>query len=260
MLGNDGLLSQTDEDEDSTDANVVGDAVIVDGEWTTPGDPGDSNESGVIGDGVGDNPFVRIYEEHRCNPHEDTASDCATNGYIMINPSNPDDPDDPDEPEVRPVTIEDVQRFAPDAPNIVVEPEGWGLVGKPVNVFSDSGEQTTQGEILDMPVTIRWIPVSITIDYGDGTVVTSDDQGAAWGDAEYMSETVTSHIYREPGDYVISAEIEYAPIVEIDGLEVVVQGTVSTATNDVPISIYWVKTRLTRGDCEAFPDDPGCPA
>uniref|UniRef100_UPI0025D4C2C0 hypothetical protein n=1 Tax=uncultured Agrococcus sp. TaxID=382258 RepID=UPI0025D4C2C0 len=186
--------------------------------------------------------------------------DCATNGYIMINPSNPDDPDDPDEPEVRPVTIEDVQRFAPDAPNIVVEPEGWGLVGKPVNVFSDSGEQTTQGEILDMPVTIRWIPVSITIDYGDGTVVTSDDQGAAWGDAEYMSETVTSHIYREPGDYVISAEIEYAPIVEIDGLEVVVQGTVSTATNDVPISIYWVKTRLTRGDCEAFPDDPGCPA
>lgn len=246
------------------DGAAVGGAVLIGvgcDEYAYPGDGEGGNAPGPGGDAAGTvGPFIPIYEENPCNPHEDTASQCAHNGYILLNPANPGEPVDPDDPvEARPITVRDVERFAPDQPNIVVEPEGWGLVGKPVNVYSDSGEQTTEGEVLDIPVTIVWTPVSITIDYGDGTVVTSSDQGTAWGDGQYMTETVTSHSYSDTGDYVISGSIEYAPRVLIGGQEVIVQGTVSVDTNEVTISIYWVKTRLTQGDCLTNPSAPRCP-
>ena len=37
-------------------------------------------------------------------------------------------------------------------------------------------------------------------------------------------------------------------------------GTVTIDTGDAAVSIYWVKTRLVRGDCIEFPLDPGCDA
>lgn len=251
LLASAGLPLTTQDADCEGDAEASGGGLIVEGSCDTPGygeDPRDGTNPPTEGDAHGStDPFFRVFEENPCNPHEDTASECAHNGYILLPPADSDDPEDPDDPgEVREITINDVVRFAPDGPNIVVEPEGWGLVGKPVNVFSDSGEQTTNGEILGMPVTIVWIPVSLTIDYGDGTVVTTDGQGSEWSDSEFMTETATSHSYTESGDYVISGVIEYAPRVHINGVEVIVRGTVAVDTNSVSVSIYWVKTRLTQ--------------
>ena len=219
--------------------------------------PPDSDGSGA-GSGAANNPPTPTYPSP-CNPNEDTARQCATTGYVLI-PPRTGDPADPDpSPGVRPITISDVERFAPDGPRIVVEPDGWGIAGKPVNVYSDSGEQITEGDLMGLDVRIRWIPMSMTVDFGDGTVATTASAGEAWSDTDWLTATDTSHVYRDAGDFTVTGQIEYAPIIIVGGSEVPIAGTVTVDTNSVEVSIYWVKTRLTRGDCIEYPSDPGCP-
>lgn len=216
----------------------MGGAVIIEGSCGDPGYPPEDEEYPAPGYDDAQatvDPFVPIFEDDPCNPHEDTASECAQSGYILI-PISPGDPIEPGDPvDVQPITVRDVETFAPDGPHIVVDPDGWGLVGRTVTVTTDSSEQTTTGEILNMPVTIVWVPVSLTVNYGDGTSST----------IYFANASHSEHSYSDTGDYVISASIEYAPRVHINGVEVIVPGTVSVATSDAAISIYWVRTRLT---------------
>ena len=262
ILGLSAVVCSTDlmpmqEPDPEVEADIIGGGVIVEGEWEEADGPGGSSGSPVIIESSITPPAPTVPSP--CNPNEDTAIDCATTGYVLIPPGT-GDPSDPEPGEqVRPITIGDVQRFAPDAPNIVVEPDGWGITGKPVNVYSDSGERTTEGDLLGLAVEIRWVPVSMTVDFGDGTRVATASEGAPWSEAEWMTVTDTSHAYSETGDFVVTGEIEYRPIILVGGSEVPIEGTVTVETNSVEVSIYWVKTRLTRGDCVEYPTDPGCP-
>ena len=189
-----------------------------------------------------------------CDPATDPR-ECAFQRWVDREPYDDTVPTDPVV-----ITVRDVAQFQPSTSELIVEPNGWGIVNRPVNVFTDAEAHTSTGTVLGRPVTISWQLVSFTVDYGDGTVETHTAPGHAWADGEPWMPTETSHIYTETGDYVVSASVEYSAVVHVGGREVPVQGTVTVETGDAAVSIYWVKTRLVRGDCIDFPLDPGCDA
>lgn len=197
--------------------------------------------------------------DHGCDPGQDAASDCAWTGWIPVVPGEGDDdgePGDSSDPVV--ITMRDVAQFQPAASELIIEPNGWGIVHRPVNVFTDADVHTTTGTVLGQPVTIDWIPVSFTVDYGDGTRLTYTNPGESWSESEAWATTETSHVYTETGDYIVSASVEYMAIVHVGGNPVPVDGTIDVDTGSEAISIYWVKTRIVRGDCIEYPLDPGC--
>ncbi|MGO1731355.1 hypothetical protein [Agrococcus casei] len=211
------------------------------------GDPGTDT-------GDNTNPVPPDGSVYGCDPATDPR-ECAFQRWVDREPYDDTVPTDPVV-----ITVRDVAQFQPSTSELIVEPNGWGIVNRPVNVFTDAEAHTSTGTVLGRPVTISWQLVSFTVDYGDGTVETHTAPGHAWADGEPWMPTETSHIYTETGDYVVSASVEYSAVVHVGGREVPVQGTVTVETGDAAVSIYWVKTRLVRGDCIDFPLDPGCEA
>ena len=246
------VLPATDSDDEGPVTSVGDDSVVVSDEsqWEVPGDdysnwpPTDVGNESVPPDGT----------YYGCDPATDPR-ECAFQRWVDREPYDDTVPTDPVV-----ITVRDVAQFQPSTSELIVEPNGWGIVNRPVNVFTDAEAHTSTGTVLGRPVTISWQLVSFTVDYGDGTVETHTAPGHAWADGEPWMPTETSHIYTETGDYVVSASVEYSAVVHVGGREVPVQGTVTVETGDAAVSIYWVKTRLVRGDCIDFPLDPGCEA
>ncbi|MGO3650334.1 hypothetical protein [Agrococcus casei] len=230
-----------DWDEEITDDWLV---IIVEDEHQVPTDP----TNPIDGDYPPDAPY------YGCDPATDPR-ECAFQRWVDREPYDDTVPTDPVV-----ITVRDVAQFQPSTSELIVEPNGWGIVNRPVNVFTDAEAHTSTGTVLGRPVAISWQLVSFTVDYGDGTVETHTAPGHAWADGEPWMPTETSHIYTETGDYVVSASVEYSAVVHVGGREVPVQGTVTVETGDAAVSIYWVMTRLVRGDCIDFPLDPGCDA
>lgn len=248
------VLFANDSDVDPPDTSVGDDAVVISDEYEyeVPGDTGDPPNTDV-----GDSTFPPDLYYHGCDPRVDP-DECAWWG--TVDPFDPDPYDDEFHEDPVVITIRDVATFQPPASELIVEPNGWGIVHRPLNVFTDAGVVTTQGVVLGRQVEIDWIPVSFTVDYGDGTSHTHSDPGESWEETSAWSATETSHVYTETGDYVVSGSIEYAAVVRVGGTVIPVNGTISVDTGAENVSIYWVKTRMVRGDCLEFPLDPGCDA
>ena len=232
------------------DAGAIGSEVYV-GIYTECEAPGTGEDGESLADPTDDIMY------HGCDPRVDP-DDCAWWGPTDPFERDPYNEEFDGDPVV--ITTRDVARFQPPASELIIEPNGWGIVHRPLNVFTEAEVVTTQGEVLGRPVTIEWIPISFTVNYGDGTTQTYADPGESWQESSPWSETETSHVYTETGDYVVTASIEYAAVVRIGGAVIPVNGTISVETSPENVSIYWVKTRMVRGDCLEFPLDPGCDA
>lgn len=239
-------LDVADSEGDPVDT-TIGDTFVEVSDDAIYGDPGTDT-------GDNTNPVPPDGSVYGCDPATDPR-ECAFQRWVDREPYDDTVPTDPVV-----ITVRDVAQFQPSTSELIVEPNGWGIVNRPVNVFTDAEAHTSTGTVLGRPVTISWQLVSFTVDYGDGTVETHTAPGHAWADGEPWMPTETSHIYTETGDYVVSASVEYSAVVHVGGREVPVQGTVTVETGDAAVSIYWVKTRLVRGDCIDFPLDPGCEA
>ena len=160
---------------------------------------------------------------------------------------------------VAPITIADLASFTPAVGELVVQPENWGVLGIPTNFVATASDHVQQGTLLGQPVEVRWRPVAFTFDYGDGTVVTSDDAGALWQSSDDdWTATATSHEYTTRGDYTATVTITFEADLATGSGWATVPGTLELAAPAEAVQIFEVQTVLTRGDCIEYPNDPGC--
>ncbi|MGM1029327.1 MAG: hypothetical protein ACQEWM_05560 [Actinomycetota bacterium] len=159
----------------------------------------------------------------------------------------------------QPITISDLAQFRPVVGELIVEPEGWGVVGTPTNFYATAETHTMPGELFDTPIQVRWTPTSYVFDYGDGTVETSEASGAAWrGTEESWTETATSHAYSARDDVVASLSVVFTAEVDAGAGWFSVPGTLPVAAPAVAVKVFEVETVLTAGDCTANPTAAGC--
>lgn len=160
------------------------------------------------------------------------------------------------------VSLSDIASFTASAPVLAeMQPSGWALKRLPMNLVATASVEEIAGELLGFPATVRFTPVGYLWDYGDATTRNTVTGGASWealGVPE-LSQTATSHAYRERGEYsvtvtvVLSAEYRFAgrpwrPIA----------GTLQVVGAPSPVSVKTVRTVLVRGSCLEYPNDPGC--
>lgn len=159
----------------------------------------------------------------------------------------------------RPVTINDLAQFRPLVGELVVEPDGWGVVGTPTNFYATAETHTMDGELFDAPIEVRWTPTSYVFDYGDGSVETSEASGTAWrGTEESWTETETSHTYAARDDVTASLTVVFTAEVDAGSGWFAVPGTLPVDAPSVTVKVFEVDTVLTDGDCMANPRAAGC--
>lgn len=158
-----------------------------------------------------------------------------------------------------PITLSDLAAFRPLVGELVVQPDGWGVVGTPTNFYATAETHTMSGELFDVPIEVRWTPTSYVFDYGDGTSETSTASGTPWrGPEESWTETTTSHTYASRDDVTASLTVVFTAEVDAGGGWFPVPGTLPVAAPSVAVKIFEVGTVLTNGDCMANPMAAGC--
>jgi hypothetical protein len=159
------------------------------------------------------------------------------------------------------VSLADVAQFVPRSASIRSQPNGWALVGAPVNLFTDATAQVVDGTLLGRPAQVRFVPVSFTWDHGDGTVSTTAGPGASWkqlGQQDFTS-TDTSHAYPSIGDRRVAVTIAYSPSYRFDGGGwQQVPGTLPVVIGPVTIHVLQGSTVLVGGVCGTRNAGPGC--
>jgi hypothetical protein len=158
------------------------------------------------------------------------------------------------------VTLADLASFVPAAPVIAGEPDGLGVVGMPTNIVSTAAEQRLSGTLLGYAVTVRFVPVAFTFDYGDGGVRTASAGGATWaslGQADF-TQTPTSHVYAAAGTYAARASVDYAASVDFGGGWRPVAGTVHATSPAYGVRVVEVRSALVQRTCLEDPRGPGC--
>lgn len=166
----------------------------------------------------------------------------------------------PEAPDPTTATIDDVAQFAPAPPGVVGEPGGFGVVGMPTNFVVGATEHTVDGEIFDVPVTVRFTPVSFLFDYGDGATRETTTPGTSWQDLDVpqFTATDTSHSYAEPGEYEARATIRYVAEADAGGGWFAVPGILEIDTPATVIRVVDVDTALVEQTCDEDPGGPGC--
>jgi len=166
----------------------------------------------------------------------------------------------PAAPDPTTATIEDVAQFAPQPPRVIGEPDGVGVVGMPTNFVVDAAEHTVTGRIFDVPVTVRFTPVSYAFDYGDGSTRETTSPGTSWDDLDVpqFTATDTSHSYGAAGEYEASVTIRYAAEADAGGGWFPIAGLLELNTPTTVIRVVEVDTALVERTCDEDPSGPGC--
>ncbi|WP_435081420.1 hypothetical protein [Clavibacter michiganensis] len=160
------------------------------------------------------------------------------------------------------VSLADVAQFVPRDASIRSQPNGWAIVGAPVNLFTDATPQVVDGVLLGRPAQVRFVPVSFVWDHGDGTSTTVVGPGASWkalGQQDF-TPTDTSHVYPSVGDRQVSLTISYSPAYRFDGgAWQQIPGTLPVQVGPVAIRVLQGSTVLVGGACGERDAGPGCP-
>ncbi|WP_206448073.1 hypothetical protein [Agrococcus sp. KRD186] len=177
----------------------------------------------------------------------------------IVGEADPAPPDPVAADPVRAVTMADIARFTPLVGELVVEPEGWGVVGTPTNFYATAETHTMDGELFDTPIQVRWTPSSYRFDYGDGAVEETEAAGSAWrGAEESWTETATSHTYSTRDDVTASVTVIFTAEVDAGSGWFAVPGTLPVDAPAASVKVFEVDTVLTDGDCLANPSAAGC--
>jgi hypothetical protein len=217
---------------------------------------GSTSRTGPGDDGPGQvapapNPLPWDYFDH-CDVREPV---CQSQFFHMS--STPD----PAQPTPQTVTLDDVAAFVPHHASLRSQPNGWALVGAPVNLFTDATAQVVDGTLLGRPAQVRFVPVSFTWEYGDGATVTTVGPGASWkqlGQQDFTS-TDTSHTYPSIGDRRVAVTVAYSPSYRFDGGGwQQIPGTLPVVIGPVTIHVLQGSTVLVGGACGTRNAGPGC--
>jgi hypothetical protein len=188
--------------------------------------------------------------------HCDVREPVCQSQFFHMSPTS-----DPAQPTPQAITLSDVAGFLPHDASIRSQPNGWALVGAPVNFFTDASVQVVDGTLLGRAAQVRFVPVSFTWDHGDGTVSTTAGPGASWkqlGQQDFTS-TDTSHAYPSVGDRRVAVTIAYSPSYRFDGGGwQQIPGTLPVQIGPVVIHVLQGSTVLVGGACGTRNAGPGC--
>ncbi|WP_156109709.1 hypothetical protein [Cryobacterium sp. MLB-32] len=158
-------------------------------------------------------------------------------------------------------SVSDLVGFSPQPPSQTMEPNGLAIVGLAANFVAAASVQVVSGALLGTPADVRFTPATFHRDFGDGAVGSSTTGGATWEDlgVPEFSDTDTSHIYRERGDYVSTLSVAYSAEFRVGGGDwQPVTGTLAVAGNPLPVAVRHVKSVLVAHDCIQNPSGVGC--
>lgn len=125
----------------------------------------------------------------------------------------------PSTPGSRPVTLSDLAAFRPRSISLATEPDGWGIVGLPVNLVGASATHIRTGQLFAEPARVQFIPIAYRWSFGDGGTSTTTSPGLSWsrlGRAPF-SVTPTSHVYERAGTYTAAVSVVYRARYSIAG-------------------------------------------
>lgn len=165
---------------------------------------------------------------------------------------------DPGEPGV---TLEDVASFAPTVPKGAMEPGPGIAVRKlPANFISHAEEEVVSAPLLGREAEVLFTPVRYAWETGDGGRIESTTPGKTWKQlrAKELTDTGTSHRYRERGYYDVRPIVTFDTSYRFDGSGWIPVGELEVPGESMPVRVVTVETRLTRGTCIEYPNDPGC--
>jgi len=148
-----------------------------------------------------------------------------------------------------PSTVNDLASFQPDSSSIQVEPGWWTLPRLHTNVFSTAREHQVAGELLGVPIEVRFSPRAYAWSFGDGYTATTGSAGSSWG-SEQFSPTATSHVYRAPGGYSLRLTVSYSVSYRYTGSSFTpVSGTVNQPVGPATVSVLRVTPVLVDHGC-----------
>lgn len=159
------------------------------------------------------------------------------------------------------VTLSDIAHFVPTPAVDHMEPNGWMIVGLDTNFYATGGPHVRDGELLDMPASVRFTPVAWYWDYGDGVTRSSGTPGSTWATqgAREFDPTATSHVYTAAGTYVIRLSVDFVAEYRVAGSSWIrIPGALRVPANDLIATAGSAKTVLVEHDCAANPGGPGC--
>lgn len=144
-------------------------------------------------------------------------------------------------------TVSDILQISPHTPGLYMEPNGWGVIGQPVNFWVDAETHRRNGTLLGLPVQIQFTPQSVRWDFGDGNSWTTESLGSSWASQGLpeLSDTATSHRYTEGGQVTVTATVSYSAVVFIAGTSIPVTGAISATSAELTFDLYEQSTVLT---------------
>jgi hypothetical protein len=227
---------------DERDAGLCSlDASTGSGTVDVTGDMGSDSRSDRAHDGGGATEELDSDEGLKC---DDALGRCGTYEVVL----RPD------------VTLSDVASFAPRVAPLIPEPAGIGVAGMPVNIVASASAHTADGELFDLPVTVRFRPVSFHFDYGDGTTRDAASGGQTWSSlgVPQFTPTATSHVYRERGTYTARVTVSFAAEVDFGTGWTPVPGLLAVPAGATSLRILEARTALVERDCLEDPGGIGC--
>jgi hypothetical protein len=159
------------------------------------------------------------------------------------------------------VTLEDIARFRPNAGIAKMEPKGWAIRGVPANFWIETTAQILEGELLDMPASVRFTPLRYRWDYGDGERVTLSAAGGSWAElgVDEFAETPASHPFAESGVYVAQPSVDFTVEYQFGpGEWIPIDGVVRAQASPLTVVVTGAATVLVANDCVTAPRGPGC--
>lgn len=234
-------------------STVDGQSVTLGATQSTPGSPGGATSTPLAPPQTG--PRLPWSPPPVRNPVLGSAQCSVIIAGSCRGQSPPKNPPQASAPAVvRPIppgSLSDLAAFSPSSPAIVVEPGAWSLPRVMTNIYASAQEHSQAGELLGWPIEVRFSPRGYRWNYGDGSSANHSEPGGSWG-ARQFSPTSTGHIYRAPGTYTITLQVDYAVSYRFDtGAFVPVAGQVSASAGSTSVTVLRVTPVLVDRGCDA---------
>jgi len=245
-----------------TGAQTNTSSVDVWGSRTTPGDqtaPSASGSSGADATAAGwwtapDVPFSVVPQ--RNGPTFNSFCDISAYLNGPLCPSAP--VASPAPAPASPVTLRDLANFIPEQPSLSLQPNGWTVIGVETNFIAHTTQHVVSGRLFGALAEVRFTPQAFDWRYGDGSAVSTSEQGASWAQlgVKEFSRTATSHRYQSLGMFYPAVTVRFGVEYRVGGgAWIPVRGQVSADAPAVTVIVQSADTVLVTGACT-----PGRPA
>ncbi|WP_336710841.1 PKD domain-containing protein [Arthrobacter sp. USHLN218] len=145
------------------------------------------------------------------------------------------------------------------AGDVVGQPSPHTLKGAHTNLYAVAGRQSRDFRLHGQDIHLEARPVQYTWNYGDATSKAYLTPGGPINRNQWGNPTVTSHVYRETGDYTVALTVTYRATYSVNGGPAVdVPGEADFVSPAQTISVWRSVVNNYADDCLENPNGAGC--